>query len=177
MSSGFIPCVTPCDILCQDDNPNDKQIMQALHKHGDATVLTVSRKAAMKVNTIVTASLFSQTTPLASAPCDDSQENIPIYCGMHVTMTQNRDKCHGIVNEQEGTIYLMENKTIFINLASEGLAALHLITYFHPEMGKQPCYLLIPTFALTMAKSQGQNLKKKYCSGSIPKNVHQDVHI
>ena len=147
-------------VLCQEDNPSDKQILQALDQYADATVLTVSRKAAMKVNRILIRNLFSQDTPLASVPCDDSEENIPIYRGMRVMITQNRDKRHGVINGQEGTIYLMEDKTIFIKLGNEGLAALYLITYFHPERGKTTCYPFIPSYALTMAKSQGQNLKK-----------------
>ena len=92
--------------------------------------------------------------------CDDNQGKIPIYIGMQVMITQNREKRHGVVNGQEGTICLMEKETVFLKLTYEALVPLYPVTYMNPKTGKGTCYPFVPSYALTMTKSQGQNLKK-----------------
>lgn len=76
-------------ILLQHENPTDEEITNALYNYPLATVLTISRKAAMKVNAIVIASLFSDKAPLASVQCDHKEGKTPIYIGMRVMITQN----------------------------------------------------------------------------------------
>ena len=54
----------------------------------------------------------------------------------------------------------MEKETVFLKLTNEALVPLYPVTYANPETEKRTCYPFVPSYALTMTKSQGQNLKK-----------------
>ena len=47
-----------------------------------------------------------------------------------------------------------------MNDRNEHYSALYPMTYFHTVTGRKTCYPFVPSYALTMTKSQGQNLAK-----------------
>lgn len=63
----------------------------------------------------------------------------------------------------------MENETVFIKLKNGALVPVYPFAYFHTETGKRTCYPFVPSYALTMTKSQGQNLSEVLLSFDSPK--------
>ena len=78
--------------------------------------MTVSRKAAHRINDIIVRHLFPGR-PLNTIPCASAVESNPIFPQKHmeVTFTENRDKAR-IVNGQQAIILGSENNTIILSL-------------------------------------------------------------
>ena len=99
-----------------DDLPSDDLILQTLSSHPTATVLTVTKKASNRINSLVVERSFAGEAALLIANCDCDLPPIPLYKEMRVVITQNRDKNRGFVNGQQATIVSAENQTVFLRL-------------------------------------------------------------
>ena len=69
----------------------DDHIMEAYRMHTDTTVLPFTRRAANHINDLMTARLFHDVTPLATAQLDNDLPPTNIYTGMGIVITQNSD--------------------------------------------------------------------------------------
>ena len=99
-----------------DDLPSDDLILQTLSSHPTATVLTVTKKASNRINSLVVERSFAGEAVLLIANYDCDLSPIPLYKEMRVVITQNRDKNRGFVNGQQATIVSAENQTVFLRL-------------------------------------------------------------
>ena len=79
-------------ILCEPGPITDNQLWTAFHLHPQSSVMTVSRCAAQRVNSIVVNRLFPSSRPLSDTPCTWVAESDPIFPHRHmrVIFTENR---------------------------------------------------------------------------------------
>ena len=148
-------------ILCTSRPPSDIEIERTLKHIANATVVTVRRRAANRVNNVAIAYLFQGQTPImTNVQCDCDLPPIPLYPDMSVIISQNRDKENGVVNGQRATVRMVQNKTIFLSLPSGLVVATHLVTSLKPDSTTKTCYPFVPAYAITICKSQGQTLEK-----------------
>ena len=90
----------------------------------------------------------------------DSKTNItPIYKGMRVMITQNRDKAQNIVNGQMAVVERCHNATLILRLPGDKLVATYPVTS-QCESGTNTCYPFRIGYANTMCKAQGQTVGK-----------------
>ena len=61
----------------------------------------------------MTARLFHDVTPLATAQLNNDLPPTNIYTGMRMVITQNRDKANNVVNGQLGIVQTVQNQTVF----------------------------------------------------------------
>ncbi len=146
-------------VLCENSQPTDVEIVEAMMQNPDSTVLTVSRQACVTVNCAVIKTLFQNETPLAFVQCDYDMEVGAIYKDLKIIVTRNIDKTNGVVNGQEGIIRYMENQTIFVELGTKKIVPIYPMTDIFDDGTKRTCYPIVPSYALTITKSQGMNLK------------------
>jgi ATP-dependent exoDNAse (exonuclease V) alpha subunit len=78
---------------------------------------------------------------------------------MKVIITQNREKDLGVVNGQNATVITVQNETVFWKLPNGKIVAVYPVTLM-TENGNVTTYPLVPAYASTICKIQGQNLKK-----------------
>ena len=104
-------------VLCPEGPLTDRQIWTAFQTNPNSTVMTVSRKGAQRINSIVVAQLF-QGRPLTNIPCACVADSQPIYPyrNMRVIFTENRDKAARVVNGQQATIISSQHNTIILRL-------------------------------------------------------------
>lgn len=81
-----------------------------------------------------------------------------LYKGMHIIITQNRDKKNGIINCQTTEVVNYEQGTIFLKLPNSNVVALHLVTEITEEGARRVFYPLVPAYGTTICKIQGQTL-------------------
>jgi hypothetical protein len=146
-------------LLCSHSNPSDGEILNALVEHEKYTMLTVSRKATCRVNRIVIECILSNLTPLGTVQMDCDLPPMPIYRGMKVMVTQNRDKVDGVVNGQSATIAYFFNRSVFLRFASGKIVSLHLVT-MERNGERVTCYPFCPGYSMTICKAQGQTLER-----------------
>lgn len=65
--------------MCSNANPSDREIADVLITHSDALVLTVSRNAAQRVNSITIDYVFAGQVPLAIIQYANEVEMTPVY--------------------------------------------------------------------------------------------------
>lgn len=159
-SQPLLDAIQDGQVVSPNSVPTENEISDIVLQHPHATVLTVSRRASVIVNKAVISRIFGNRDPLAQVQCDYDMEPIYIYKGMRVLITQNRDKRNGIVNGQDGVIHSIENATIFVTLPNDKIVTIYPVTYMNNENPKVTCYPFIPSYTLTITKSQGQNLNK-----------------
>ena len=158
-SQNLLDTIQEGQVVCPDSLPTDDQITDVILQNPEATVLTVSRRASARVNELIVAAVFQQQEPLAVIQYDNDSEPANLYKNMRVIITQNRDKDMGVVNGQEAIVHLMENATIFLRLPDEKIINVYPVTYIKNDVNFT-CYPFMPSYSLTMLKSQGQTLKK-----------------
>ena len=84
----------------------------------------------------------------------------PLYTGMRVLITQNRDKEHGVVNGQPATMMFYVNASVFLKHPKGYICCIYPVTQ-RDENGKNyTVYPMTPAYASTITKVQGQNMKK-----------------
>ena len=90
-------------VLCPEGQLTDQQIWTAFQSHPNSSLMTVSRKGAQRIKTIVVRQLF-QGRPLSNIPCACVADSDPIYPhgNMRVIFTKNRDKGARVVNGPTG---------------------------------------------------------------------------
>ena len=78
---------------------------------------------------------------------------------MKVIITQNRDKDLGVVNDRHATVITIQGASVFLKLSTAKVAAIYPVT---TEIDNTTIvrYPIVPAYASTICKIQGQNLKK-----------------
>ena len=146
-------------ILCPDGDLSDGDIWCTYQKHPDAPIMTVSRKAAQRINHIVVANLFPGR-PISNIPCTSLMDSVPIFPqqNMEVIFTENRDKAARIVNGQQATIVGSENNTIILALPDGQRVFVYPVTHMKDDTHITH-YPFSPSYAQTITKSQGRNIR------------------
>ena len=148
-------------VVCQDGDLQDCEISQAFSNQPETSIMTVSRAAAQRVNTILVKKLFAGQDPLCDVPCAavaDSPDIFP-YRGMRIVITENRDKASRIVNGQDATILSSHGNTLLIQFPDNQRAFIYPVTHHVDGQGDVTTFPCTPAYARTICKSQGQNLK------------------
>ena len=96
------------DRILFNEEPSDKDILQALMNYPNSTVITVSPKAANCINQVVLDSILDKSLLFGYGKCDCDLPTIPLYKGMRVMITQNRNKQLSVVNRQVAHVLQME---------------------------------------------------------------------
>lgn len=95
-------------VISDGDSVTEDNILTAYHLDPQIIIVTFTKKGANYVNTIISRTIFQKEQPLDIIQLDCHLPPIPIYFGMRVVITQNRDKANGIVNGQLATIHTVQ---------------------------------------------------------------------
>lgn len=79
---------------------------------------------------------------------------------MSVIMTQNSDKKNGVINGQTAHILNYKQGTVFLKLPNSNIVAVHLVMQLTETGEKTTYYPIVPAYATTIWKIQGQTLRK-----------------
>ena len=143
-------------VLGPDGIVNPEQLMRAFQSNPNSVILTFTNNAANYINNSVVPMLFANDQPIANCQLDtDTLQSVPIYKGMRVMITRNRDKQRNIVNGQIANVHTFHNGTILLKLPGNKLVA----TSPSPN-GSRTCYPFRIAYGTTMCKAQGQTLEK-----------------
>ena len=145
-------------VLCSSD-PSEAVLLSVLQDHPDGMILTVTRAAAATINRVAVNNLFPDLVPCGYIKYDGTNNVQPIYQGMKVIITQNRDKELHVVNGQTATVRTMQNATVFLTLPNDHIVAVYPVTTTLDGQN-QTSYPFVPAYASTICKVQGQNLGK-----------------
>ena len=147
-------------VLCDPGPLTDHKLWSTFNVHPQSFVMTVSRRAAQRINAIVVNHLFSCVRPLSDIPCTSVVESNPIFPqrNMRVIFTENRDKQVRVVNGQEATIISAQNRTIILKLPEGQHVFVYPVTSIINDLPRT-YYPFTPAYAQTITKSQGQNIK------------------
>ena len=83
---------------------------------------------------------------------------LPIYKGMRVMITQNRNKQLLVVNGWVVHVLQMEGKTVFLKLANNNVVQVHPVSFPNKDGSLKTVLPFMPAYALTISKAQGQTL-------------------
>ena len=146
-------------VLCNEGELSDEDIWHTYQQNSDATIMTVSRKAAQRINKIIVHHLFPGR-PVSNIPCASVVESNSIFPHKHmeVIFTENRDKAVRIFNGQQATILGCENNTIILSLPEGQRVFVYPVTHIQNDMHITR-YPFSPAYAQTIAKSQGRNIR------------------
>ena len=146
-------------VICSNEIVTDDDILHAYHLNPTNTVLTFTKKAANRINSVIVNTIFQNKQPLCTAQLDSDSPPMPVYSGMRVVITQNRDKANGVVNGQLATVHTVQNCTIFLKLTNEKIVAIYPVTMKRGDFSVT-LYPIQAAYATTMCKAQGQTLPK-----------------
>ena len=147
-------------LLFHQSEITDYDIWHTLQDAPDATFLTVSRAAANRVNNIVISRGFQNETPLSSIPLENDVHDFLPFHDMRVMVTQNLDKCTGVVNGQLATILNSHNNTLLLKFANGKTTFTHPVTTITEDGRSRVHYALNPAYCMTICKTQGANIRK-----------------
>ena len=145
-------------VLCPEGQLTDQQIRTAFQSHPNSTVMTVSRKGAQRINTIVVGQLF-KGHPLTNIPCACVADSQPIFLhrNMSVIFTEKCDKAARLMNSQQATIIFSQNNTIILRLPEGQQVFVYPVTHMEDD-GPVTRYPFTPAHAQTIIKAPGQNI-------------------
>ena len=146
--------------LCRGNEPSQEQLRSILLENSESLVLTVSRKAAQRVNDIAVHAIFMGKTAFASVQMDNTESQMVLFKGMRVIITQNRDKKNGVINGQNDEVVNYELGTILLKLPNSHVVAIHTVTEIAEDGTNRVFYPIVPAYATTICKIQGQTLHK-----------------
>lgn len=147
-------------VIISGNTPTDLDIHRALVEHPESTVVTVTRNATNRVNKVAIDLLFQDEIPLAVVQSNCEFPPVLIYKDMSVIITQNRDKLNHVVNGQRATVHMVERRTVFLKLPSGNIVNVYIVTSTTEQGNLERCYPFVPGYAVTICKSQGQQLNK-----------------
>ena len=98
------------------------------------------------------------TVILADVACDSTLGTIPIYKGMRVMITQNRNKQLSVVNGRVAHVLQMEGRTVFLKLANNDIVQVYPITFLNEDGSLKTVLPFMPAYALIIPIAQGQTL-------------------
>ncbi|XP_022809932.1 LOW QUALITY PROTEIN: conglutin beta 1-like [Stylophora pistillata] len=145
-------------VLLQKE-PRDIDILNVLKEYPEALILTLTRAATARVNRVAVNNLFEQGDFLGHIRYNDHDEFIPLFKNMRVVITQNRNKELTVVNGQTGIVITMHNATVFLKLPNDSIVAIYAVIQ-KVENEMRTTYPIVPAYASTICKVQGQNLGK-----------------
>ena len=148
------------DRVLFNDEPTDDDILHALTNHPNSTVITVSHKAANRINRVVLNTILDKSLFLADVECDSALGTIPIYKGMRVMITQNRNKQLSVVNGRVAHVLQMEGRTVFLKLANNNIVQVYPVSSPNEDGSLKTVLPFMPAYALTIPKAQGQTLNE-----------------
>lgn len=146
-------------VIATDNNVSDEDILQAFYKDAQSVLLTFTKKASNRANSVILQAIFTNKSPLMHAQLDCDLQPMPIYAGMRVVITQNRDKANGVVNGQIAVVNMVQNTSVFLKLTSGKIVAIYPVT-INRDGSCKTVYPFVPAYAMTICKSQGQTLTK-----------------
>ena len=146
-------------VISEQSSVTDLDILNAYYTSPENTILTFTKNAANRINEVVISSLFQTHQPLTYAQLDCESPPMPLYKGMRVMITQNRDKPNGVVNGQLAVIHMVENRSVLLKFPNEKIVAIYPVTVMKGN-SSVTLYPLLAAYATTMCKAQGQTLKK-----------------
>lgn len=111
------------------------------------------------MNKVAVQRLFSSLIPLAEIQYDCELPPLPCFRGMSVIITQNRDKQIGVVNRQRATVQYVQNQSVFLLLPNGNIALTYPVTSVDNESRRKTSHPIVPAYALTICKAQGQTLE------------------
>ena len=79
-------------ISLADATPSDEELLAILRNDPDGMILTVSKAATATINRIAVQNLFLDTDPCGQVVFDNDDGLQPLYKGLKVIITQNRNK-------------------------------------------------------------------------------------
>lgn len=104
--------------------------------------------------------MFQEKTPVSSIPIkNDVQQFLP-FQHMHVVMTQNLDKCTGVVNSQLANIVNNENNTLVLQFPNRKTTFTYPVTTTSEDGLRRVHYAFNPAYSMMICKTQGANIKK-----------------
>jgi len=137
--------------------------MQFYQDNKEAIVITVSRKASHIINDLFVAHLFDGNSPLATVlvACNPPRV-VPIHVGMRVMITRNLNKRLGVVNGQLASFHRMRGATLQLKLNEGRMVFVYPLTIQDPSDEEKSIivYPIVPAYAFTICKAQGQTMKK-----------------
>ena len=79
-------------VLCPDGELHAGRLIQALQSSPECTILTFTKEGANKINRLITSALYDNAERIGYFQLDSNTDMSPIYKGMRVMITPNRDK-------------------------------------------------------------------------------------
>lgn len=147
-------------LLFNESDVTDYDIWKTIKDAPEATVLTVSRAVATRVNNIVIRRMFEDKTPLSSIALDNDLQEFLAFKHMHVVVMQDLDKRTGVVNGQLATIVNSQNNTLLLEFPNRKTTFTYPLTTTTEEGICRVHYALSPAYSMTICQTQGANIKK-----------------
>ena len=147
-------------LLFEQSDITDFNIWHTVKVAPDATFLTVSRAAANRVNNIMIACAFQNKTPLSTIPLENDVNDFLPFRDIRVVVTQNLDKCTGVVNGQLATIQNSQNNTLLLKFPNGKTTFTYPVATITEDGRSRVHYALNPAYCMTICKTQGANIKK-----------------
>ena len=147
-------------LLFNESDVTDYDIWKTIKDAPEATVLTVSRAVATRVNNIVICRMFEDKTPLSSIALDNDLQEFLAFKHMHVVVMQDLDKRTGVVNGQLATIVNSQNNTLLLEFPNGKTTFTYPVTTTTEEGICRVHYALSPAYSITTCQTQGANIKK-----------------
>ena len=126
----------------------------------ESTVITVSRHAANRINTVYITRILDKSSVLGHVTSDCELGEIPVYKRMRVLFTQNQNKALSIVNGRIATLVQLERNTLFLKLRNGRIVHIHPVSFQHENNSVKTPMPFMPAYALTIPKAQGQTIDK-----------------
>ena len=84
----------------------------------------------------------------------------PLYRGLKIIITQNRDKENGVVNGHPATVLYRQSASIFLLHPKGYICCVYPVTLVDQDGNRRTVYPFTPAYSTTIIKIQGQNMKK-----------------
>lgn len=149
-------------IISATDQVTDLELWENIKQEPTATILTVSREATDRVNSIVLQNLFHDADPITDVPCKGRFHTFPVFSGMRVMLTENRDKESEFVNGQRAVVISNRRNTVLLGLPNGDTLFTHPISSLDDDGTRQVAYAFTPGYGVTICKSQGATLSKVF---------------
>lgn len=108
---------------------------------------------------MATVNLLQDQEPQGTIAYDNDNGPKPVFVNTRVMITQNRDEEIGIVNGRQAKVVAMHNTSVFLQLDNNRTVAIYPITDKVDGISRT-VYPVVPAYASTICKLQGQTLGK-----------------
>ena len=120
----------------------DKDIRKVLADQTEAQVLTVSSKSTNRVNKIAL-TLFDTKAYFGEVIYNSELGKAPLYKGLKVVITQNREKQNGVVNGQSATVVHRDSASVFLHHPRGYICCVYPVTLVDQEGNRRIVYLCL----------------------------------